>query len=159
MTLKHLIVCSAVVVAASLSHAAAGDALAAPADACALLSTAQVGAALGVLVNAGKSTLPGSCQWEQPGKAGASLLKLSLNFANKDRWKLAASAPQPGVTITPVSGLGDDAFYYSRGNQLTTLSVKKGDTVVVIRVWGGVRPIPETEAKEKSVAQQLLGNL
>jgi hypothetical protein len=136
-----------------------GTGAAAAPDACALLSTSQVSAALGVTVGPGRATLPGACQWDQPGKPGERLWKVSVNFANKDRWKVATTTSQPGVTITPVAGLGDDAFYYTRGTDLTTLSVKKGDTAVVIRVWGGVRPVPDLEAKEKALAQQMLPNL
>jgi len=145
--------------ASFLVAASAGAAIGAAPDACALISTAQVSSALGVTVNPGKATLPGACQWDQPGKPGESLWTLRVNFADKDRWKLAATTPQPGVTITPVAGLGDDAFYYSRGTQLTSLSLKKGDTAVVVRLSGGKGSIPEIEAKEKLVAQQIVNKL
>jgi hypothetical protein len=41
----------------------------------------------------------------------------------------------------------------------TTLNVKKGDTAVVVRVFGGQKPVEEYQAKEKAVAQAILPKL
>ena len=133
---------------------------AAPADPCALLTPAQASAALGGTVGAGKSIASTVCQWSQQGKPGTVLLKLDVNIVTPDRYARMKSVTIG--TVTPVSGLGDDAYYSTlqQGHTtMTTLNVKKGATAVTIRVSGGTKPAEEYQAKEKAVAQALLPKL
>lgn len=65
--------------------------------------------------------------------------------------------PAPGFTKTPVSGLGDDAFYTLIG-PFGSLSVKKGDTVFIVRIYG----IPDTDkqlAIDKSLAHEVIARM
>jgi hypothetical protein len=39
------------------------------------------------------------------------------------------------------------------------LNVKKGDSAVVIRVFGGKQPVEEYQSKEKAVAQTIVPRL
>jgi hypothetical protein len=153
-TVAALVVLCIAVVQAAIAIAAP------PADSCALLTQAQASAALGVPVGAGKSLVPTVCQWEQPGKPGEELLKLDVNVVTVERFN-RMNAVSLG-TITPAGGLGDDAYYATMKvgrTTNTTLSVKKGDTAVTIRVWGGAKPVDEYQSKEKAVAQAILPKL
>ena len=134
--------------------------VAAPPDPCTLLTPAQVTAALGGTVGAGKSLASKSCRWQQEGKAGAAVLLLDVTFLTPDRFAHTKSVTIG--TVANVGGLGDDAFYSTLKTgrtTVTTLNVKKGDVAVVIRVSGGEKPVEEYQAKEKAVAQALLPKL
>jgi hypothetical protein len=131
-----------------------------PTDACALLTSAQVSAALGGSVGPGKALTKGVCQWSQQGKPGDVLLKLDVTLVTLDRFTRLKTVTLGAVTN--VGGLGDDAFYstFTQGHTtLTTLNIKKGDAAVVIRVSGGTKPAEEYQAKEKAVAVALIPKL
>jgi hypothetical protein len=131
-----------------------------PTDACALLTTAQAGAALGGAAGPGKAITTGICQWGQQGKPGDVLLKLDVNLIAPDRFTRLKTVTLG--TVTTVSGLGDEAFYstFTQGRTtLTTLNVKKGSAAVTIRVSGGTKPVAEYQAKEKAAAVALLPKL
>src|SRR5215813_15522581 len=131
-----------------------------PTDACALLTTAQVSAALGGPVGAGKALTKDVCQWSQQGKPGDVLLKLDVNVITPDHFTRLKTVTLG--TVTNVGGLGDDAFYstFTQGHTtLTTLNIKKGESAVTIRVSGGTKPAEEYQAKEKAVAQALVPKL
>jgi len=135
-----------------------------PSDACALVSQAQLNAALGVSVDSGKAIAGGkSCQWRQPPpKPGAEAFIVDVSIIDMhafDIGKTAAStAGARGPTATPISGLGDDAYYYVLG-QITEIRLKKGNSFVGVRVSGGKKPISEYEAKEKAVAAAIVPKL
>jgi hypothetical protein len=137
------------------------SAWAAPAtDGCALLTSAQASAALGGSVAAGKALTATVCQWEQSGKPGDELLKLDINIVTVERFNRTKSVSLG--TITGAGGLGDEAYYATMKTGRTTLStlnVKKGSAAVIIRVWGGTKPVEEYQAKEKAVAQAILPKL
>jgi hypothetical protein len=124
-----------------------------PTDACSLLTTEQVSAALGGAVGPGKTLAGGVCQWTQTGKPGAALLKLDVTLITPEHFARLKSVTQG--TITKVGGLGDEAFYstLTQGHTtLTVLYVKKGPSAVTIRVSGGTKPAEEYQAKEKAIA-------
>lgn len=131
-----------------------------PADACALLTPAQVGAALGGTSGPGKALATGVCQWSQQGKPGDELLKLDITLVTPDHYTRLKTVTTGKVTS--VSGLGDEAFYSTlvQGKlTLTTLNVKKGTAAVVIRVSGGTKPAEEYQTREKAIAVALLPKL
>lgn len=130
-----------------------------PTDACSLLTQAQVTAAVGVPVDPGKAVVATACQWQQPGKTGANLLKLDVTIIKVEQFNAGKTMGGP-ATSTPVDGLGDDAYYsVLAAAKIATLRVKKGNVAFAIRVWGGVRPLDEAQAKEKAVAQAILSKL
>lgn len=134
--------------------------LAAPSDPCTLLTSAQASAALGATVSAGKPLASKVCQWQQEGKTGIESLKLDVTVIAPDRFARMKSVTIG--TVTNMSGIGDDAYYSTLkagSTTNTTLNVKKGDTAVVIRVFGGQKPVEEYQAKEKAVAQAILPKL
>jgi len=135
-------------------------ATAAPSDPCALLTAAQVSAALGGTVGNGKSLASAVCHWSQEGKAGDPLLKLDVTVITPEHFTRLKTVTIG--TVTSASGLGDEAFYstLTQGHTvITTLNIRKGATAVVIRVSGGAKSADEYQAKEKAVAVALLPKL
>jgi hypothetical protein len=131
------------------------------ADACSLLTAAQVSAVLGVSVEV-KTVDKSICEWSQQGAAplrGKAVLLTIIepigNLTPVDRFN-AAKMPVPGVVKTPVSGLGDDAVY-GGNNYRVALTVKKGNSAFEIIVSGV--PVEESKAKEKALAQEVLAKL
>jgi len=127
---------------------------AAQAAPCSLLTSAQVTAAVGVSVGAAQPIANTGCQWSAP----HMLVTVSLWDGNTwDKMK----TPVPGMNRTPVSGLGDDAFYTTMGpasgKQFATLSIKKGSTAYLIKVYGP--SVTEQMSTEKTLAGNVLANL
>jgi hypothetical protein len=134
-----------------------------PADPCSLLTTQQVNTALGVAVAAGKG-LGQSCQWSQTGKelGGKGMLLTILGPIGtltpvQQFDAIKTPLPVKGITKTPVSGLGDDAVYGQTGASGPELTVKKGNSVFQIKVYG--LPVEEIKTKEKTLAQEVLARL
>jgi hypothetical protein len=134
-----------------------------PTDPCSLLTSAQVSAAFGVTVGAEKETGGLDCQWSQPGEglAGKGALLHLLGTVGRltpvDQFNTTKMPlPIKGVTKTPVSGVGDDAVYVTTG-ALTGLTVRKGNSVFQIRVYGF--PPEQIKAKEKTLALEVLARL
>lgn len=65
-----------------------------------------------------------------------------------------------GVRMAPASGMGDDSFYATGGTriQLTTLSVKKGKTVFIFRIYG-VQDVSSQRSMERMLAEDVLARL
>jgi len=91
-----------------------------PADACSLLTPAQVTAALGVSVTAGESIVPGGpamCGWEVAGQHSMDRKRAVLSVYTRigsqtplERFK-DAKTPMAGIEKEPVNGVGDDAIF------------------------------------------------
>lgn len=121
-----------------------GIAGAAP-EPCKLLTAAQVSAALGANVGAGQPIGTTGCSWTSA--KPHEIVTVSLwPPAQWDRLKAGTLA---GTTNTPVSGLGDDAFYTSIA-QYEVLYVKKAKTVYLFKVYGLA-----DKAKQKSAEKTL----
>jgi hypothetical protein len=148
-----------VALAAALLLAAGPPAAAAPAnDACALLTAAQVGAALGAPVEAGKPILPTDhkvCTWAG-GKAG--YVTLMLQTAQQfDRARQQAPSLAGAVTVTSVAGLGDGAMFVGMGDNVG-LVVKKGAAAFKVAVYQHTA-LDKKQAAEKTLAAQALARL
>jgi hypothetical protein len=137
---------------------------AAPNDPCSLITQNQMSAALGVSVDSGKA-LPGgkTCQWRQPSaKPGDEVFIVDVSIIDMHAFDIgktaAATAGARGPTATPISGLGDDAYYYVLA-RVTEIRLKKGNSFLGVRVSGGRKPIEEYEAKEKAVASAIVPKL
>jgi hypothetical protein len=136
------------------------SASAAPADdACALLTQAQVSAALGVSVGAGErvvSTSSRMCGWSPPGEAVATSKRAVLTISSVESFT-RGKAEVKGITKTPASGIGDDAYYITTPGFGTGLNVKKGTSAFQIRVYSF--PLEQTKAMEKTLALQAVAKL
>jgi hypothetical protein len=124
---------------------------------CTLLTTAQVSSALGVSVGAGAPIATTGCAWTAP------KFMTTLSLLDAGRWE-QMKAPTPGMTKTPVAGLGDDAFYTVLGERIgsdgmATLTVRKGGTAYVFKVYTKRRTVLEQVSIEKSLAADVLATL
>jgi hypothetical protein len=163
-------------IGASLMLFSCTSAFAAGEDACSLLTQAQVSSVLGVSVGAGlhpsdEMHLPPSpgdklaCTWYEAGKSGLNAKRVSLiNFGTMGSLTPVqrfnnSKTPVQGITKTPVSGVGDDAFYMV--SQLrVSLQVKRGNSVFELMV-GGFRAEQAEQVKtmEKTLAQAVAAKL
>ena len=136
---------------------------AAPTNACALLSQAQIATILGVEVDAGKNLIgPDDCRFIQKGtKPGFDAAMLQVNLTRAQAFEIGKTA-LPNWTKTPITGLGDDAYSADRGGKITfpispSLSVKKGSLFVVIIAKLPKANLEQTKEVEKKVASAILG--
>jgi hypothetical protein len=135
-------------------------------DGCSLLTPAQVTAVLGVTVGAGQHILPASptaCGWAQPSDSSHSGKRVVLDIWGSigkltpvDRFA-NGKKPVQGIPKTPVSGIGDDAYYITTAGLGTGLTVKKGTSVFQVRVYGF--PVDQIKAMEQSLALDALARL
>src|ERR1700726_1946032 len=131
--------------------------------ACSLLTTAQVSAALGVTVDQGKNTQEPSiaplnrldCYWWQSGKSWIAAKRVQLELldpADQITPVQHFNDPSltPGMTKTPVSGVGDAAYYLAYANRID-LYVKKGSSVFYIVIGNFPdRQIDQVKTMEKT---------
>jgi hypothetical protein len=134
---------------------------AAPAgDACALLTPAQVGAALGVSVGAGSyitPTLKKTCTWKSTTSDGGYVTLMLEDVGGFEGGKQLGQTASKNLSVTSISGVGDDAYYLAVGEQVG-LIVKKGNVAFKVAVYAHV-PVESKEAKEKTLAQQVVAGL
>jgi hypothetical protein len=134
---------------------------AAPAgDACALLTPAQVGAALGAPVGAGSYITPTSkktCTWNSTTSDGGYVTLMLQDLAGFEGGKQLGQSASNDLSVTSISGVGDDAYYLALGGQVG-LIVKKGNVAFKVAVYAHVT-VESKEAKEKTLAQQVLAGL
>ncbi len=126
------------------------------ADACTLLSTAQVSTILGVAVDEGEHIVPNSltsCGWMGPGGASIGSKKMVLSLMNARSFE-AGKTPVKGVTEITASGIGDEAYYISMPPFGTALSVRKGSACFQLRIAG--YPSAQVRKLEKLLALALL---
>jgi hypothetical protein len=125
-----------------------------PADPCAQVTTAQISAALGETVGAGKQGPPRVCTWiaEKPKHQ-----VVTLTYSPLGDWDRRKSHVAPGLTHGSVSGLGDDSLVETAAN-FTTLYVKKGATTFMVRVYGVSDAAKQLEI-EKPIAQAALSKI
>jgi len=145
----HLILAAAAAVAIAARSADAQT----PADPCAQVTAAQISAALGETVGAGKQGPASTCTWSADKPTHQVV---SLAFSPLGDWNKRKSHVAPGLTITPVS-IGDDAIAETAG-KFTTLWVKKGATTFVVRVYGVSDPAKQL-AIEKPIAQAVIARI
>jgi len=129
-----------------------------PGDACALLTAPQVSSALGATVGPGKPILPNhttTCTWLEQGVPEGTERNVSVSLMSVKSYDVGKT-PMTGITKTPVSGLGDDAYFVEAHGLAAGLSVKKGDAYFQVRTrsnptWFKTGKTPESEAKDKAV--------
>ena len=136
-------------------------AAAAQMDPCSMLTSAQVGAALGTQVGDGKHLASLVCEWAESRQGGQKKVSVTLLT---DRGFAAAKTQVGGpITKTPASGIGDEAIFGTTGKVATTLAVKKGGVMFVVRVQGfpidQPQAVNDVQAKEKALALQIVSKL
>ena len=150
----------AVIAAIFIAGAATPPANAAPPDdACSLLTQAQVSAAVSVSVAAGayQGTYKKTCTWNAVSPATKSAKYVPLLLEGPDAYQAGKLAPVKTIVVTPISGIGDDAYYLAVGPNVG-LIVKKGNVAFKVAVYGDI-PIENKQAMEKTLAQQVVSKL
>jgi hypothetical protein len=138
------------------SICASSRANAAP-DACSLLTPAQIKSAVGADVGAGAAGSPKLCQWNAL-QASTSTVKFItlLLYSDTNAFGPGKNMPAPAV-VTPVSGIGDDAYFLAVRDQVG-LIVKKGSGAFKITVYAKL-PVDQKESMEKALATQIVSQL
>jgi hypothetical protein len=127
-------------------------------DACSLLTPAQVGAALGVSVGAGSYVTPTfkkTCTWNATTSGGGYVTLVLQTVAGFEGGKQLGQTAS--ISLTSISGVGDDAYYLAVGDQVG-LIVKKGNAAFKVAVYAHI-PVESKKAKEKTLAQQVVAGL
>ena len=118
-------------------------------DPCKLLTPAEISGVLGGAFGAGAPIGTTGCSWtnEKPH------MIVTVSLWPPTEWDRIKANPLGGK-ITPVSGLGEDAFYASIA-QYSVLYVKKGGTVYLFKVYG-VKDETKQMSAEKTFALDAL---
>lgn len=111
---------------------------------CALLTPDEVSAALGAKVGAPQPIATTGCQWVVPNPH----MFVTVSIWPPDGFE-QMKAPFPNTTKSAVSGIGDDAISATMAG-FTSLSVKKGNTVFIVKVYG----VPD-QAKQATIEKTL----
>jgi hypothetical protein len=137
--------------------AALASGAAAP-KACALLTQAQVSAAVDSNVTSGEPMGVNSCNWQtSAGGKAAEHVTVTLRVEGAKAFADARARPVPGVPREAASGIGDDAFFDQLGN-LAALAVKRGNSSFWLRVYG-VRDISRQRSIETTLAKNVAAKL
>ena len=128
-------------------------------DACSLLTQAQLSAALAVPMDAGKYVTPGflkTCTWAPSNGPTPGVKFFTLYLQSVEGFEGGKSLGQMGqgngaAVVTPLSGVGDDAYYLSFGSNITSLMVKKGAGAFKLTLYGATAP-DKAMAMEKTLA-------
>ncbi len=142
------------------ASAAAGGGGGSLTDACALLTEAQVTAALGVTVGAGAPPGPGqhSCLWSDKDVT----YTVELSITDGGVFNDTEGGSMSGITITKVSGIGDAAYYFD-GGVVFSLYFAKSSNYFSIAVLAGMindrLTQDEERAIEKTLALEVLANV
>ena len=125
-------------------------------DACAILTQAQIQSVLGVAVDPGQPVSPTirtSCKWLESGVDAFKAKTVILSIKPVQAYETAKSFNNGKFTMTPVAGIGDDAYLTSGTLSYgAVISVRKGGGAFTITVRGypDVATIAE---KDKALAK------
>jgi hypothetical protein len=134
---------------------------AAPGEACALLTQAQVSAALGVEVDPGRRPVasdPRMCNWREQGKPDGPARNVLVTLIGAKNFK-AGKTPEPG--------LGDEAYFLKSGRFPFRLIVRKGAAYVQIMARSKATSLTDRmtvsddsdKAVDKAIALEILKKL
>ena len=123
----------------------------APTDACTLLTVDEVSAALEVKSMPGRHPSPtftASCLWTDDTAVVISHRRVTLSIISTQAFDIAKRSPV--LTVTPVTGIGDDAYYEMFKSESPALNVRKGSVAFTIRILNGLKFKPFTIDQEKA---------
>ena len=126
-------------------------------DACSLITADEAAAAVGQPVAAGAVPEPGahSCLFATRALSadGVEISITGLDTFNPTQKSI------PGLTITPVSGIGDAAYYLSMGAGSDVLEVRKGSTTFSVSILRKGASDVQLQGDEKTLALAILGRI
>ena len=128
----------------------------APGDACSLLTPAQIKSATGADVIPGVAGSPKLCQWNASMAPTAVVNFVTLVLQDPNFFANGKNVPAPAI-VTPVSGVGDDAYFVAVRDQVG-LVVKKGSSAFKVAVYAKL-PNDQKETMEKKLAMQIASQL
>jgi len=126
-------------------------------DPCTLITAAEAAAVLGKPVDPGQPPTPGSssCLFTT---TALGIDSIEITITSVAEFKPTQKSI-PGLTITQVSGIGDDAYYISIGAGYEVLNVRKGQTTFSTSVLLKGASDSQLMASEKSLAMLILGRI
>jgi hypothetical protein len=143
-------------------------------DACLLLTQAQLGTVFGIPFGAGSHVspqYPQTCTWAPTGESTKGVRTVTLRLNSADAYETGKAAMELSeakmkgegkdaghMPVTPVSGIGQDAYYLSLGNVMSLIS-KKGNVSCNLTLYGGDFPVEKKKAMEKALVLQILSRL
>ena len=128
---------------------------------CSLLTQAQIGAAIGGTVGAGSPIIVSTaCQWvgQQGKRVTLTINQPRAGQSPVDQFNAGKSRSLPGVTIEPVSGVGDEAdhgYFTGQNRAGCGVVVRKGSSVFEIRLYGF--DLSQAKTVAKAIAQDAAG--
>jgi len=126
-------------------------------DACSLITVGDAASALGEPVDAGTPPEPGahSCLYSAQALStnGVEISIIGLGTFNPTQKSIS------GLTITPVSGVGDAAYYLSMGTGFEVLNVRKGSTTFSVSILRKGASDSQLQGDEKTLALLILGRI
>ena len=125
-------------------------------EACSLLSTADASKALEVTSVPGKRQMEQSatgCVWSNDPAARDTSRRLVLNTHSVTAFGMAKRGTVAAITIEPISGIGDEAFYQLFQSASPFIWVRKGNNAISIRIltWDKPRVFTNDQDKAKLV--------
>ena len=142
---------------ATLFAFAPSGTLAAPGNACSLLTPAQIKSATNADVGAGNVGSAKLCSWSPSAPASSSVKAITLLlYSDTNAFEPGKHMPAPAV-VTSVSGIGDDAFFLAVGDQVG-LIVKKGSGAFKVAVYAKAS-VEQKESMEKALASLIVSQL
>ena len=130
-------------------------------DACKLITTDEASAALsGEPVDAGVVPTPGaqSCLFAGHPATGIDINGVEISITSVRDFDPTKKSI-PGLTITPISGIGDAAYTVSIGPGMVVLNVRKGQTTFDTSVILKGASDSDLLAAEKTLALAILGRI
>ena len=106
---------------------------AAPADACSLLTQAQIKSAIGAEVSEGAAGSAKLCQWNASPAPSAKVNFVTLVLQDPNFFAAGKNSPAPAI-VTPVSGIGDDAYFVAVRDQVGLVAKKRIERIQGRRV-------------------------
>ena len=154
--------CSFVLVWTSAMHVAARPASAfspADVDACSLLTPAEASKALEVSSLPGKrlvASSPKVCGWTDGPAMEPNYRRVVVTITSLTAFQAGKSRNNPGMTIEPVAGIGDEAYYeILKSSESPFLVVRKGNAAFTVRVLNGFKLKAFTREQEKAKEAEL----
>ena len=129
-------------------------------DACTLITADEAAAALGEPVDPGTAPEPGanSCLFSGHPAQGIDINAVEISITSAGDFDPTKKSI-PGLTITPVSGVGDAAYYVSLGAGMVVLNTRKGQTTFTTSVILKGASDSQLQAAEKTLALLILGRI
>ena len=135
-------------------------------DACSLLTVGEVSAALEVSAQPGKRLIeasPAACIWSTDPDNTLRGRRVTLSIIPVAGFEFGKSGANPKITIVPVNGIGDEAYYEVFKSDSPFLVVRKGGTAFTLRILNGLKlksfSLDQEKAKEADLGRSAAARL